>query len=61
MEIKDTVIILALILNFVGVLFAIFNSKIALEHRLTRVETMVAVALRGNPSKGRSTDNDYAS
>lgn len=61
MDAKDFLVIAGLFINFVGVLFAIFNSRIKLERRLTRVETMIAVIARNckSCSSGQMRSSDY--
>lgn len=55
-------IIAGLFINFVGVLFAVFQSRIKIENRLTTLETMLIMITRNcsqcNQSTMRSSDID---
>ncbi len=42
----DLIVIVALFINFVGVLFAVFNNRIKIERRLTRIETLMSMMAR---------------
>jgi len=58
---KDIVLMIGLLVNFLGVLFAIFSSRIKLERRMAVVETYIKVLVRKSEIKMRETDSvdDY--
>jgi hypothetical protein len=57
----EGIIILGLIINFLGTLFAIFRSQLKTENRITRVETLMSILVRETMPKDfhlRSGDKD---
>lgn len=56
-DIKDVVLFGGLLVNFLGVLFAVFSSRIKIERRLTTVETYCKILLRNHGIQTRSGDN----
>lgn len=50
---KDILIFSGFILNFLGVLFAIFNSRIKLERRIVVLETYIKILMHSTGKLGR--------
>ena len=53
----DDMLLIGLIINFIGIIFVIVNSKIKLERRLSILETKVIILMRASDIQNRrSTD-----
>ncbi len=46
MSTNEVVIVIGILINFVGTLFAIFRAQLKTENRLTKMETMVGMMVR---------------
>lgn len=59
MEIPQWVIVAAgFVVNFLGILYAIVNSKVKLEKRLSTLETKVNILMRNADLPHRRSDDD---
>lgn len=54
---KDLLILGGLILNFAGVMFAIINSRVKLEGKIVRLETLVEILMRKADLPHRRSDD----
>ena len=55
---QDAIIILGLLFNFLGILYAIINSKVKLEKRLSILETKVNILMRSADLPHRRSGDD---
>lgn len=56
MEIKEIFILSSLAINFIGVLYAVFSSRIKIESRLTTLETYMRI-IRNIDVESRESNN----
>ena len=55
---KGELMFIGLIINLVGLLYAVMNSKIKQEKRIAILETKVQILMRSSDLRGRRSDDD---
>ncbi len=54
---NDAILIVGLAINFAGVIFAVVNSRVRLEGKIIRLETLVEILMRKSDLPHRRTDD----
>ena len=55
---QDHMVIAGLVINFIVVIYTVVNSKLKLENRLTRMETLLKILMRNSDLPKRRSDDD---
>ncbi len=55
---KEMLIFAGLVINFIGIIYAVINSKVKLERRLTTLETKMNILMRSTDLPHRRSGDD---